>query len=205
MQHFQHPLPGAQVYPIPQIKQKYEKLVEDPDYEPERQCLGHSISVVLALLAIIISLPLIMRSIFGVATCASACFAGCGVFMLYFQVTVLFYPEYLGGKPEMYKAWPLFAAWTCYTAADVLSEPDEAASYIAMDSALALVHYLITFQDDTSGSCFLCLKPWVYRKKHDVPPVQTYGQAHYQTGPYVPQGYPNPYPLAPAQDRPGRQ
>lgn len=183
MQHFQHPLPGAQVYPIPQIKKKYDKLVEDPEYEPERQCFGYSVALVLALYAILVVFPFIMRSIFGAITYASLCFGSFSVFMLYFLVMALFYPEYLGGKPEIYKAWPLLVAWTCYTAADVLSQPDDTAYFIALDAVLALIHYLVMFQDDTSGSCFLCLKPWVYRKKHNVPPAQHYGQAPYQTGP----------------------
>ena len=127
----------AQVYPIPQIKQKYEKLVDDPDYEPERQCLGHSISVVLALLAIIISLPLIMRSIFewqpvhlhALPVVVSLCFTSRWRYFLSPSIWVVSLKCIRPGRYLLLGRVTLLQM-SCL-------EPDEAASYIAMDSALA--------------------------------------------------------------------
>ena len=160
-------VPEIQAYPP--LKLKHDNPAEDPDYEPQRQCFGYSLSIIFAFLISIFAVLCGKTLLFGTnnhAKLLSACFIGFCGFMLYLLVMGLRYPEYLGGKPEPVKAWPIPVAWTFFTIAGVYNEPGKSAEIITMSIVVALIQYFVMFQDDSNPCCCcLCLKPWVYRKR----------------------------------------
>lgn len=88
--------------------------------------------------------------------------------MLYLLVMGLHYPEYLGGKPETIKAWPIPVAWTFFAIATILGEPDKVTEIVTICIAAVFIQYFAMFQNDSNTGCTcccLCLKPWVYRKR----------------------------------------
>ena len=151
------------------LKLKHENPAEDPDYEPQRQCFGYSLSIIFAFLislfAVLCGIELLSGIKDHIKVPSACCLGFCG-FMLYLLVMSLHYPEYLGGKPELVKAWPIPVAWTFFAIAGVNDTPEKSSEIVTMCIVAILIQYFVMFQDDSNPCCCcLCLKPWVYRKR----------------------------------------
>lgn len=131
---------------------------------------------------------------------------------LYFYCMVLAYPEYCGGNPEFYKAWPLIVSSVLMSLGMGVFHP----AFILMNVLPGLAgfafRYFAYFGQESSSDGFLllllCFKPWVYKKIEDfeAPSYQypTQGYPLYQNQGYPPYQHNPPQGYPPYQNNPPR-
>ena len=144
---------------------------------PERRWLGHILSILGAILGIaIVIFCIYMIQDDGVNDTADMILVSlaiiAGFSLSFFHIAALSKPEYLGGQASFLKILPLlfgisfllmivfifimaFLGWD----KDIISTPFLAVIAVVYLIISALVYYVYS-QDDDSGSCWLCLKPW---------------------------------------------
>lgn len=193
----QHPnVQGSQVYPMPSgdDNSKMNNICENPEFEPERQIFGYILLVILSSLVALYGVMFLVGVVHGNKKLLYALMVSFFFFQLYFFVMALHYPEYLGGKPETSKSWPMFVAWTCFLCASIYRKPENFLEAIVTGLIVSGAQYFIMFQDDSSDSCCLCFKPWVYKRKPAVP-VQPCEQINnpYTNDNYYSNNLSNPY------------
>lgn len=158
---------GAQVYPMPNI-QVHGSRMDDSSSEFQRQTIGYFTSVVFA---IVVALSCVICSIKAFYAYKKFVYyvllaISCGI-MLCFMAVVLHYPAYLSGKPSKVKSWPIWLTYTLLAVAVFVDERHIEFQSICGFLMMAAIQCWIMFQDDSSSSLGLNLKPWVYKKKTD--------------------------------------
>lgn len=114
---------------------------------------------------------------------------------LYFFTEMIRLPEYLAGKPNLMKFWAPFANMVISLSIRLylcgMGLVEDPLWDIFMEILMLAVCIGIYSQDDASESCFLCFKPWIYKKVQiDVIYVQA-------PTPIIPAQMPPSYPTVP--------
>lgn len=169
MQHLN--VQGSQIYPMPSDgdNSKMNNICDNPEFEPQRQIFGYILSLFLALLVASCGVMFLIGIVLGNEKLLYTLMGSFFFLQLYFFVMALQYPEYLGGQPESSKSWPMFVSWTCYLCGSIYRKPENFLDAIVTALIVSGAQYFLMFQDDTSDSCCLCFKPWVYKRKQAVP------------------------------------
>ena len=196
--------------PYTQVKKTYENPADDPEYEPERQCFGYYFFLVVSIFCVFSIIKHTVDAFTNEderlhsALLALASTFGCG-----FSFISWYDPKYLGGKPSMYKAWPIAVDSAFLAAAGIVEEPENYVDEIIFQVVVITILYLIWFHDGTSERFCLCLKPWVFKKKHvdSIPqPYGAYPGTIYSGANYPVTNYPGanyqPQPLSPVPIQP---
>lgn len=193
--------------PHTQVKKTktYENPADDPDYEPESQCVGFYFFLIVSIFSVFtIIMHTVNAFIYEDKRLPSTLSALASAFCCGFSFISWYDPKYLGGKPSMYKAWPIAVNAAFLAAAGIVKEPENYVDEIITKIIGTTILYLIWFQDDTSERCCLCFKPWVFKKKRFdfiSPPYGAYPGANYPGTIYPGANY-QPQPLSPMPIQP---
>lgn len=187
-----------------QIYQPIKPLnpAEDPTKEPVKQCCGYTLAVIFVLLSIGSTVSEIKNVCRTNVTSEKIYFVISAV--VYFAPAIFFFnalrsPSYLAGKPPKSNFWPFFLGIIMNIAGLVVASTTTKMSITDFGMTIAgqlVVYLLLIFiygMDDSSDSCCLCFKPWIYKTKM-VPAYPQQGQI--MPGGYLPQGQmmPGGYP-----------
>ena len=123
------------------------------------------------------------------------------IFDAYFFVMALYYPDYCGGNPEFYKAWPFIVSLLFTGIVGIVYHPIFMLVTMIISLVVFVIKYWMYFGNDKSGDCCCfcpCFKPWVYKKDYSTMNSNYYAPAPYppkmdtqvHPQPYMPQGFP---------------
>lgn len=135
---------------------------------------GYTVSVVFLLCSIFYSFSSLKEIFYTNAHIASGYNAASHILLVIFFYIILHDPEYLRGRPDLFKILPVVGSSACRIVNYLLrycrnwKQVGWLIGSVAGYEVLILVCiYFMYFGDDASQSWFLCFKPWT-RYKNDV-------------------------------------
>lgn len=182
---------------------------EDPSKEPVKQCCGYTLAV-LFVLSSIGNTVAEFKNVGRTEVKAEKIFYVISA-VVYFVPAIFFFntlrcPSYLAGKPPKSKFWPFFLGIILNIVALIVASTTTKMSIMDFGKTIGgqLIAYLLLIfiygMDDSSDSCCLCFKPWIYKTKmipvyHPQGQMMPYGyppQGQMMPGGYPPQAYQAP-------------